>query len=346
MANLLPVSTYGNVYQIETSDPVLGGPGGIANRQPQQLANRDEWLKNQIVELQNDPVLSALATLIVNAAGKMIYSTGTNTFALSTITAFARTLLDDANASSALSTLGVSGFIKTLLVAADAATARGTLGIDTAISNAIAALVDSSPEALNTLDELAAALGDDPNFATTITNALAAKAPLASPAFTNNPTAPTQASGNNSTRLATTEFVQAALTALGAVMLTGNQIIAGVKTFNSSPIVPDGTASGQPVHFGQFQASMDDNGYLKLPGGLIFQWGSVAIADGNGSRTINVIFPQPFPNACLHVYPAIYGDQQSAEDSITAHSKTAAGVTLTAIVTGVAKTAEYFAIGK
>jgi microcystin-dependent protein len=38
--------------------------------------------------------------------------------------------------------------------------------------SAISALVDSSPSTLNTLNELAAALGDDPNFATTITNAL------------------------------------------------------------------------------------------------------------------------------------------------------------------------------
>ncbi|MCA7812431.1 tail fiber protein [Escherichia coli] len=42
---------------------------------------------------------------------------------------------------------------------------------------AIAALVDSSPDALNTLNELAAALGNDSNFATTMTNALAGKQP-------------------------------------------------------------------------------------------------------------------------------------------------------------------------
>ena len=42
----------------------------------------------------------------------------------------------------------------------------------------LAALVDSSPEALDTLNELAAALGNDPNFATTITNMLAGKQPL------------------------------------------------------------------------------------------------------------------------------------------------------------------------
>ena len=43
---------------------------------------------------------------------------------------------------------------------------------------AISALVGSSPEALDTLNELAEALGNDPNFATTMTNALAGKQPL------------------------------------------------------------------------------------------------------------------------------------------------------------------------
>lgn len=43
------------------------------------------------------------------------------------------------------------------------------------VKSAIAALVDSSQGALDTLNELAAALGNDPNFATTVTNALAGK---------------------------------------------------------------------------------------------------------------------------------------------------------------------------
>jgi hypothetical protein len=56
---------------------------------------------------------------------------------------------------------------------------------DTAIAN----LVDSAPATLDTLNELAAALGDDPNFATTVTNSIATKAPLASPTFTGTVTA-------------------------------------------------------------------------------------------------------------------------------------------------------------
>ncbi|EGC4558425.1 shikimate transporter [Escherichia coli] len=56
------------------------------------------------------------------------------------------------------------------------------VGLETAnaafVRKLLAALVDSSPEALDTLNELAAALGNDPEFATTIMNALAGKQPL------------------------------------------------------------------------------------------------------------------------------------------------------------------------
>jgi len=77
--------------------------------------------------------------------------------------------------------------------------------VDTAISN----LVGGAPGALDTLNELAAAINDDASYASSVTSALALKAPLASPALTGNPTAPTQSASNNSTRIATTAFVKA-----------------------------------------------------------------------------------------------------------------------------------------
>jgi hypothetical protein len=52
------------------------------------------------------------------------------------------------------------------------------------VTSAVAAVVNASPVSLDTLRELAASLGDDANFASTVTNALAAKAPVASPTFT------------------------------------------------------------------------------------------------------------------------------------------------------------------
>ena len=99
-----------------------------------------------------------------------------------------------ANASTTLAGYGIT----------DAAT---TTYVDTEIAN----LVDSAPGTLDTLNELAAALGDDANFSTTITTQIGLKAPLASPALTGTPTAPTAASGTNTTQVATTAFVTAAV---------------------------------------------------------------------------------------------------------------------------------------
>jgi hypothetical protein len=52
------------------------------------------------------------------------------------------------------------------------------------VQAAVAGLIASAPATLNSLNELAEALGDDPNFATTMATALGLKAPLASPTFT------------------------------------------------------------------------------------------------------------------------------------------------------------------
>jgi hypothetical protein len=59
------------------------------------------------------------------------------------------------------------------------------------VQTALSGLVASAPATLDTLNELAAALGDDPNFATTVANSIGTKAPLASPTFTGTVTAPT-----------------------------------------------------------------------------------------------------------------------------------------------------------
>lgn len=58
------------------------------------------------------------------------------------------------------------------------------------IAAAIAALIDASPSQLDTLNELAAALGDDSNFAATVTTALASKLDLAGGTLTGQITLP------------------------------------------------------------------------------------------------------------------------------------------------------------
>lgn len=64
--------------------------------------------------------------------------------------------------------------------------------------------------------------------------------------FSVSPLVPTAAAGDSSTKAASTAFVQAAVAAgggtSGAVTVTGDQTINGVKTFRSSPIVPTPSA--------------------------------------------------------------------------------------------------------
>jgi hypothetical protein len=74
-------------------------------------------------------------------------------------------------------TLDLTG--KTVTVATATAGDNDTSVASTAfVATAIANLADSAPETLNTLNELAAALGDDANFSTTVTNSIATKLPL------------------------------------------------------------------------------------------------------------------------------------------------------------------------
>ncbi|HBB2304539.1 TPA: phage tail protein [Escherichia coli] len=87
-----------------------------------------------------------------------------------------KTVMDETKTKAPLDSPAFTGTPTTPTPPDDAA------GLETAnaafVRKLLAALVGSSPEALDTLNELAAALGNDPNFATTITNALAGKQPL------------------------------------------------------------------------------------------------------------------------------------------------------------------------
>lgn len=99
-------------------------------------------------------------------------------------------LLTGAQSITAVKTFTVSPIVPTPTTDTQAA---NKVYVDTAATAAVAAVIDSSPTTLDTLNELAAALGDDPNFATTVTNSLATK-----------------------------------------VSLTGDQTVAGVKTFSGA----------------------------------------------------------------------------------------------------------------
>ncbi|EON4168281.1 TPA: phage tail protein [Escherichia coli] len=135
------------------------------------------------------------------------------------------------------------------------------------VKSAIAGMVGSAPAALDTLNELAAALGNDPNFATTMLNALAGKQPL----------------DNTLTNLSGKD-VAGLLTYLGLGEAAKRNV---------------GTGANQIPDMGSFTLSVSGTGYQKLPSGFILQWGSIG-APGIAQDVVTH-FPIAFPNRCLRV---------------------------------------------
>jgi len=81
-------------------------------------------------------------------------------------------------------------------------------------------------------------------------SSLAAKADLASPALTGNPTAPTQTAGNNSTRLATTAYVDTATASLKLPFATGDyySLSGGETSGTYQALSTAGVLKAHPVY--------------------------------------------------------------------------------------------------
>ncbi|WP_260451550.1 tail fiber protein [Escherichia coli] len=253
------------------------------------------------------------------------------------------------------------------------------------VKAAITALINGAPGTLDTLKEIAAAINNDPNYSTTINNALALKAPLASPALTGVPTAPTAAQGTNNTQIATTAYVRAAISALvgsspealdtlnelaaalgndpnfattmtnalagkqpldatltalaalatGANKLpyftgkdtvaqtdltsVGRDILAKTSTLAVIQYLGLGEAAKRDVGTGDNQipdmgAFASGSGWFRLPGGYIVQFGTFA---GNTTRFISGHFPIPFPNQPM-VSVSVMSDAVQSDPSIPA----------------------------
>ncbi|MFS7564516.1 phage tail protein [Klebsiella pneumoniae] len=144
------------------------------------------------------------------------------------------------------------------------------------VKSAIAAMVGSAPAALDTLNELAAALGNDPNFATTMLNALAGKQPL-----------------DNT------------LTNLSGKDVAGLLAYLGLGEAAKRDV---GTGENQIPDMGAFASG---SGWFRLPGGYIVQFGTFS---GNTTRIISGHFPIPFPNQPL-VSVSVMSDAVQSEPS-------------------------------
>ncbi|WP_196613967.1 phage tail protein [Escherichia coli] len=201
------------------------------------------------------------------------------------------------------------------------------------VQAALLALVNGAPTTLDTLKEIATAINNDPNFSTTITNALALKAPLASPALTGTPTAPTAAQTVNNTQIATTAFVKSALAELvgssPAALDTLNELAAALGNDpNFATTMTNALAGKQPLdntltamsgksvaalleYLGLGDAAKMDAATLditsnslvaKIPvlflgeqRAFIIQASSLSSSSTSGT----IIFPAAFPNACI-----------------------------------------------
>jgi len=123
-------------------------------------------------------VIDSTITQYTDAMARSALSAGTGISYNSTTGAISTTITQytDASARSALSGgTGISYNSTTGAIAVDTSTIATKTYADSAASSAVAAIIDTAPTTLDTLNELAAALGDDPNFATTVTTALGTK---------------------------------------------------------------------------------------------------------------------------------------------------------------------------
>lgn len=261
MASLPESSSFdAGVYQLELTDPVIGGPSGVSNTPLKNLANRTRYLKDHVdaLETSRAPLASPAFTGTPTAPTA---AQGTSNTQLAT-TAFV-------NAE----------------IAADMAANLAT----------VAPLVNGSA-AVGTSGKMAREDHVHPTDTT--------RAPLASPAFTGTPTAPTPAAGDNTTKLATTAFVKAAVDSGMAAAATVD--VAGIVELATNAEVSAGVDASRAVTPAALKAlfsgnqSLASNGYLKLPGGLILQWGYYTRMTASGQR-VTVTFPVAFPNAALSV---------------------------------------------
>jgi|TARA_B110000211_G_scaffold200083_1_gene230861 hypothetical protein len=114
---------------------------------------------------------TALARSAVSASGDLAYNSSTGAISYSFATSIAAADSDDLSEGST-NLYFTDARVNTYLT-------NNTYATQTYVGTQITNLIDSSPGALNTLNELAAALGDDANFSTTITNLINTKTTLA-----------------------------------------------------------------------------------------------------------------------------------------------------------------------
>ena len=178
----------------------------------------------------------------------------------------------------------------------DVATYLSTNGYDTA-ANIVASIVDTAPTTLDTLNELAAALGDDPNFATTVTTSIGLKA--------NSADLATVATSGLYSDLTGTPTIPSALTDLGITDGTVGQVLttdgAGGFTFaeaagGGASITTSETAPVSPAEGDMWFNSATLALYLYYNDGDSTQWIQINDAGGAAGNGLAVVSSTPPAN--------------------------------------------------
>lgn len=147
------------------------------------------------------------AKAIANLTDMGVTATSTQLNYVSDVTSNVQSQLNTLNSGKA----SLTGAAFTGAVTVQAPSAGSNPATKTYVDTAISNLVNNADSALDTLGELASALDDDANFASTVTTSLASKASENNATLTGTPTAPTATAGTNTTQLATTAFVTGAI---------------------------------------------------------------------------------------------------------------------------------------
>tara|TARA_X000000950_G_scaffold1680_1_gene1850 strand:+ start:27493 stop:31980 length:4488 start_codon:yes stop_codon:yes gene_type:complete len=204
----------------------------------------------------------------------------------------------------------------------------------------INAVIDSAPGALNTLNELASALGDDANFSTTVTNSLAAKLPLAGGTM------------SGALNMGSQNITNAGTIGSGAITSTGrgtfnNLTLTGATdhlTFNESSgdwtinnaqqnngiTIFDGASGVQINYNGSAVVSVDSGGGFNLLSGALRINGTGVIDTSRNLTNIGTISSGSITSSGLHVLTATAGSVTpvGGSDDLIVENNTSGGISI------------------
>lgn len=289
MADLPEVNNWEpGIYQLETSDPVLGGPEGIDNQQAKQLANRTQWLRDQIQKILDGVTTIGKAAQLATARTLRFKgaATGSGTYDGSADTEITLALVDSGVAAGT--------YTKVTLNAKGIATGGSNPTVLTDYGITFASQVEAETGADT----------NKPMSALRVFQAIAAKVIQATESVLGIARIATQlvvdAGTDDTTIVSPKKLSKFVADYVGSALTSATEALAGLAKIATQALVDAGVddsayVTPKKLRWG-FQILKATNGYIIFPtflGGWIVQWGSAPVA---ASTTAVYGLPIPFPN--------------------------------------------------